>query len=197
MRSAALVLVAGLALALPGTARGASSHWFGYQVDVARATGTLADYYENGYGGGMNYTYMWKDALGFGGMMTFYRWAITPEFDEQQEITYGIGAKTEYSNFEYTAHVIAFLPVKSPVRPFVIGGGGAYNTKNHVEAPGIVDEHADNHWGFFGGGGVELAMNDAIALRLLAKYDQYPQEGYTGTHVGLTGQMTWRMPWGK
>lgn len=136
--------------------------------------------YAAGGGLGVFGTYMDTDDLGtaYGGGLKF-KFEVADYLAAELRASYVTGFEEddiEYDNL-YVVPVEADLlfnfPLKdTPITVYAGGGGGYYVMPEfEVDGPvGTMDVDFEDSFGFFGVGGVELALGDAVSLFAEAKY---------------------------
>ena len=149
-------------LALPIAAFAAGGFVVGVHGGATVPSGSFGDYWNTGYILGGYGEYQMKEAWALGLDVNYAT-------NNPAEDVSGVDETFSYINVGGHAKW-TYLASGSPLRPYLLGGGGYYSLKDKTEASGVSDEATQGAFGLMGGIGLSWLATTSLRLELEADY---------------------------
>ena len=163
VRSSILLFV--LLLALPIAAYAAGGFVVGVHGGATVPSGSFGDYWNTGYIFGGYGEYQMKEAWALGLDVNYAK--ANPSSDVQLPAS----ADETFTYINVGGHAKwTYLASGSPLRPYLLGGGGYYSLKDKYEDTGYNQEATQGAFGLMGGIGLSYLATTSLRLELEANY---------------------------
>jgi Outer membrane protein beta-barrel domain len=165
MRSSVLFLLFALLIALPITAHAAGGFVIGAHGGVTVPSGSFGDYWDTGFLVGGYGEYMVSEPFAIGVDVNY------AENNPSDQLGIPSDADATFSYLNVGAHgKWTYLAMGSPLRPYLVGGGGLYSVKYKYEDPTTSTEEKRSEFGLMGGIGLSWLATTSIRLEMEANY---------------------------
>ena len=152
-------------IATPLTAFAAGGFVVGVHGGATVPSGSFGDYWNTGYIVGGYGEYQMKEAWALGLDVNY---ATNNPADDA-----GVPSDADetFSYINVGGHAKwTYLAQGSPLRPYLLGGGGYYSLKDKYESPGFNEEATQGAFGLMGGIGLSWLATTSLRLELEADY---------------------------
>jgi opacity protein-like surface antigen len=179
----ALVAVLGASPARAAT----GDFWFGLTAGISNPTGDFTDIAEMGFHGVLTGTYMVTPVFGIGADIGYHGFGVDDE-------VVPIGGEASLNAIQATVHGTFRFQTTGKAVPYIQGGLGVYRYKEEVE--GSLDpfedfEFTESNFGFYLGGGVNLAMSPAYEIGLGVGYHSISTEDFSTNFFTVGVNFMW------
>ena len=159
------VLLFALLMALPLPSLAAEGFIVGVHGGATVPSGSFGDYWDTGYLIGGYGECLIKQAFAIGLDVNYATNNPADEAgvpsDADETFTYiNVGAHGKWT----------YLASGSPLRPYLLGGGGYYSVKDKYESPSFNEEETQGAFGLMGGIGLSWLATTSLRLELEADY---------------------------
>ncbi len=188
--------VALCAFAVPAQAE--SSHWFGYTGGVSYPKGELKEWTTHAYEMGLTYDYMVIPEFGFGGEVSYSAWTNSQRTNDEVLAFFGPGIEEKQSDWSYTVHALARLPLAGPIQPYAKAGAGYFASRAALTQDTLVAFAGKSYFGHVFAAGVSCPITRTVRFNVEGSFRQY--RGNSDNPVlwrywSGTAQLLFRMPW--
>jgi len=152
-------------LALPVSAHAAGGFVVGAHGGVTVPSGSFGDFWDTGFLFGGYGEYLVSEPFAIGVDINY------AENNPSDQAAVPDDADVKFSYLNVGAHgKWTYLAMGSPLRPYLLGGGGLYSVKSKYESPTLNTEESKSEFGLMGGIGLSWLATTSLRLELEADY---------------------------